>query len=180
VGFSAQMEADLDRIAAGERDWVPVLHEFYEPFAVTLASAKAEMPEVVMGGDPTGELCPQCGNPLIFKYGRFGKFIGCSNFPQCRHSAAILIKTGAKCPECGGDLVEKRTRRGRTFYGCANYKADDPASCRFGVWKRPLPQGCPSCGGLLTEARQAWAKCVACEDEVEISRLPAPPQEVAA
>jgi DNA topoisomerase-1 len=172
VGFTAQMEEDLDRISTGEREWVPVLREFYEPFAKTLAGAKEHMPEVSMGGEPTGELCPECGNPLIYKYGRFGRFIGCSNFPQCRHSEPILLKTGAKCPECGGDLVERQTRRGRTFYGCANYRADDPQACRFSVWKRPLPQPCPSCGGLLTETRQGWAKCVACEDEVEIARLP--------
>ena len=172
VGFTAQMEEDLDRISTGEREWVPVLREFYEPFAKTLAGAKERMPEVSMGGEPTGELCPQCGSPLIYKYGRYGRFIGCSNFPQCRHSEPILVKTGARCPECGGDLVEKQTRRGRTFYGCANYRADDPQACRFSVWKRPLPQPCPSCGRLLTEARQGWAKCVACEDEVEIARLP--------
>ena len=73
---------------------------------------------------------------------------------------------------CGGDLVEKRTRRGRTFYGCANYRDDDPDSCQFAVWKRPLPQPCSQCGGLLTEARKGWAKCIACEEEFEIANLP--------
>jgi DNA topoisomerase-1 len=135
------------------------------------------MPTVQMGNEPTGELCPECGHPLITKYGRFGKFIGCSNFPDCRYLSPILVKIGVKCPECGGDLVEKRTRRGRAFYGCANYNGDNPGSCKFAVWKRPLPQPCPACGGLLTEARQGWAKCIACEGEVEIASLPQPEDE---
>jgi DNA topoisomerase-1 len=172
VGFTAQMEEDLDLIASGTREWVPVLRDFYGPFSTTLSQAQEKMPTVDMNNVPTGELCPECGHPLVYKYGRFGKFIGCSNFPECRHSQPILVKTGAKCPECGGDLVEKRTRRGRTFYGCANYQGDDPESCKFAVWKRPLPQPCPVCGGLLTEARQGWAKCTACEEEVEIANLP--------
>lgn len=172
VGFTAQMEEDLDRIAAGERDWVMVLREFYEPFAATLAKARERMPQVRMGGEPTGEVCPQCGAPLIFKYGRFGKFIGCSNYPQCRYKTAVAVRTGVRCPECGGELVEKRTRRGHTFYGCSNYNPEDPTACRFGVWKRPLVVPCPACGGLLTEARPGWAKCLACEDEFELNGLP--------
>lgn len=138
------------------------------------------MPTVQMGNEPTGELCPECGHPLIYKYGRYGKFIGCSNFPNCRYLQPILVKVGVRCPECGGDLVEKRTRRGRTFYGCANYRDDDPDSCKFAVWKRPLPQPCPVCGGLLTEARQGWAKCVACEEEVETASLPQAQADAAA
>ncbi len=172
VGFTAQMEDDLDLIASGEREWVPVLRDFYEPFSSTLSQAHEEMPTVQMGNVPTGELCPECGHPLLYKYGRYGKFIGCSNFPDCRYLEPILVKVGVECPECGGDLVERRTRRGRTFYGCANYRDDDPDSCEFAVWKRPLPQPCPACGGLLTEARQGWAKCVACEEEVETASLP--------
>jgi len=172
IGFTAQMEEDLDLIAAGKREWVPVLHDFYDPFSATLSQAQEKMPTIQMGNEPTGEMCPQCGHPLIYKYGRYGKFIGCSNFPECRYSQPILVKTGAKCPECGGDLVEKRTRRGRTFYGCANYRNDDDESCKFAVWKRPLQEPCPECGGLLTEARTGWAKCIACEEEFEIASLP--------
>ena len=172
VGFTAQMEEDLDLIATGNREWVPVLHEFYDPFSTTLSEAQERMPTVQMGNQPTGELCPQCGHPLIYKYGRYGKFIGCSNFPECRYSRQITVEIGVKCPECGGDLVEKRTKRGRTFYGCSNYKGDGPDSCNFAVWKRPLPQACPECGGLLLEARKGWAKCTACEEEFEVESLP--------
>jgi DNA topoisomerase-1 len=172
VGFTAQMEEDLDLIASGEREWVSVLNDFYDPFSGTLAQAKDNMPDVQMGNYPTGELCPRCGYALVYKYGRYGKFIGCSNFPNCRYTGQILIKTGAKCPECGGDLVEKRTRRGRTFYGCANYQDDDPDSCKFALWKRPLVVPCPECGGLLNEARQGWAQCIACEAEFQVDNLP--------
>ena len=173
VGFTAQMEEELDRIASGEREWVPMLHDFYTPFSATLDQAREKMPSVQMGNEPTGGMCPECGHPLIYKHGRYGKFIGCSNFPNCRHLEPILIKIGVRCPECGGELVEKRTRRGRTFYGCANYKKGDPDSCEFASWKRPLPQPCPACGGLLAEARKGWAKCIACEEGVEIADLPA-------
>ncbi len=171
VGFTAEMEEDLDRIARGERQWVPVLRDFYGPFAQTLERARAAMPAAEVGNEPTGESCPECGHPLVYKHGRFGKFIGCSNFPACRYRTGIQTKTGAKCPQCGGDLIERRTRRGRTFYGCANYKGDAPDSCTFAVWKRPLPQPCPACGGLLTEFRKDHAKCIACGKEVEIATL---------
>jgi DNA topoisomerase-1 len=172
LGFTAQMEGELDLIATGERQWVPILRDFYHPFAETLAKAEEEMPEVDINSQPTGETCPQCGHPLVYRYGRYGKFIGCSNFPECRFSKPILVKTGAKCPVCGGDLIEKRTRRGRLFYGCSNYDPDNPESCDFAVWKRPLPQPCPECGGLLLEARQGWTKCHTCEEEFEVADLP--------
>jgi DNA topoisomerase-1 len=116
----------------------------------------------------------------VYRFGRYGKFIGCSNFPDCRFSKPILVTTGATCPKCGGDLVEKKTRRGRTFYGCSNYDPESPESCDFAVWKRPLPQACPKCGGLLTEVRQGWAKCEACEEEVEIADLPEETEEAEA
>ncbi len=172
IMFTAQMEEELDLIATGEREWVPILESFYEPFAEALAEAQDRMPEVDINSQPTGEMCPECGSPLVYRYGRYGKFIGCSNFPDCRFSKPILVKTGAKCPQCGGDLVEKKTRRGRTFYGCANYDPANPESCDFAVWKRPLPQPCPECGGLLLEVRQGWAKCEACEQEFEMADLP--------
>jgi DNA topoisomerase-1 len=171
VGFTAQMEEDLDLIAAGEREWVGVLREFYAPFSATLEQARVAMPEIQMGNEPIGEDCPRCGSPLLIKYGRFGKFVGCSNFPKCRYSRQILSKTGVKCPRCGGDIVEKRTKRGRTFYGCSNYDADREGSCEFASWKRPLKQSCPECGGLLVEARKEWAKCEVCEEEFPLSEV---------
>jgi len=176
VDFTAQMEEELDLIASGEREWVPILQGFYAPFAETLTNAQEEMPEIDINNQPTGVDCPECGHSLVYRYGRYGKFIGCSNFPDCRFSKPILVKTGVKCPECSGDLIEKKTRRGRTFYGCSNYNNEDPDSCDFAVWKRPLPQPCPACDGLLTEVRQGWAKCIECEEELEIASLPEVPE----
>jgi DNA topoisomerase-1 len=172
VDFTAGMEEDLDRIAGGDAAWVPVLHSFYDPFATTLEYARASMPEIELGNNPTGDMCPECGHPLVYKYGRYGKFIGCSDFPNCRYRAPVVIKTGVPCPQCDGEIVEKRTRRGRRFFGCSNYKADDPSSCDFAVWQRPLPQACPACGGLLTESRGETAKCTTCGQVVETGELP--------
>ncbi len=164
--FTARMEADLDRIAAGERRWVDVVRAFYEPFSQQVKKAEAAMPEVKQGPQPIGRQCPQCGGELVVRWGRYGKFISCSNFPQCRYTEPWLEKTGAKCPKCGGDLVVRRTRRGRVFYGCANYP-----QCDFTTWKRPLPQPCPVCGGLLVEARKGTAQCTQCQAAFSIADL---------
>lgn len=168
VGFTAQMESNLDLIASGEREWVPVLREFYEPFARTVAQAEAHMPKVDMAPEYTGEMCEKCGSPMIVKFGRFGKFVACSNFPACRNTKSYQIKTGAICPECGGDIVEKKTRRKRVFYGCANYPA-----CNFATWQKPLVQPCPACGSLLTQANKDTAKCIKCGEVVPVEALEA-------
>jgi DNA topoisomerase-1 len=180
VDFTADMEAQLDQVASGDREWGGMIDAFYAPFAGTVEQARDEMPEVIMGNNATGESCPKCGESLIFKYGRHGPFIACSNYPACRHSKSIEVLTGAKCPECGADLVERQTRRGRRFYGCAAYDPDDETSCRFRSWKRPLPQPCLDCGGLLIEAKGGQAQCHSCENEYARDALPPPPpaQEV--
>jgi DNA topoisomerase-1 len=162
IPFTAHMEADLDRIAAGERDWVTVLREFYGPFEQTLEQAGRNIEKVEVPVEETGLTCEKCGSPMVVKTGRFGKFIACSNFPTCRNSKPYTIKTGAKCPQCGGDLLERRTRKGRTFYGCANYP-----QCRFSVWQRPLSRACPACGGLITEAGKNKTRCVQCQRVAE-------------
>ncbi len=163
------MEADLDRIASGEVDWVSVVRDFYDPFAQAVARAEEQMPEVRMDNQPIGRDCPECGAPLVIKWGRYGKFIGCSRYPECRHTEPWLEKIGVTCPECGGDLVEKRTRRGRIGYGCSNYP-----TCNFWVWKKPLPQPCPNCGGLLTEDRKDSAKCTVCGSQFSLEALAEP------
>ncbi len=174
VDFTADMEAQLDQIAGGERDWIAMLDAFYTPFTARMEQAQRRMPQVRMGNNPTGEMCDRCGAPLLFKYGRSGPFIGCSNYPACRNTHPILKLTGAKCPQCGSDLAEKRTRRGRPFYGCVAYDPADGTSCHFTLWKRPLPQLCPSCGGLLTEAPADQAQCYQCEQTFPLDTLPPP------
>jgi DNA topoisomerase-1 len=169
VGFTAQMEVQLDEVAEGKVKWVGMLREFYEPFAASVERAQANMPTIEIKPEPTGQMCPDCGSPLVIKLGRFGKFIACSNYPACRHTEPILVKTGAKCPRCGNDIVEKRTKKKRVFYGCAGYKAGDPNSCDFTTWKRPLPQPCPRCGGLLVEAGKNRAQCTKCGEKVSLA-----------
>jgi DNA topoisomerase-1 len=166
VGFTAHMEEDLDLIARGEREWVPVLREFYEPFERSVTLAERTMEKVDMADQPTGEKCDKCGHDMILKWGRYGKFIACSNFPECRNTKPFLEKIGVTCPECGGDLVEKRSRKKRIFYGCANYP-----ECNFVSWKKPLPQPCPVCGGLLTVKNKQWAQCMKCQEQVPMEKL---------
>jgi DNA topoisomerase-1 len=166
VDFTARMEEDLDLIASGEREWVPVLREFYGPFEEALKLAERTMEKVDLGPQETGEMCEKCGHPMVVKFGRYGKFIACSNYPDCRNTKSYQIKVGVACPECGGDLVEKRTRRKRIFYGCSSYP-----DCEFAAWNRPLPQPCPHCGGLLTATSKNRAKCVKCEEVVELEEM---------
>ncbi|MBN1221169.1 MAG: type I DNA topoisomerase [Anaerolineae bacterium] len=167
VQFTSQMEDDLDRIARGELDWVPVLSEFYAPFSKDVAHAEAHMPEVDVADQPTGELCEKCGHPMVLKFGRYGKFEACSNFPECRNARPHLVKLGIACPNCGGELVERRTKKGRVFYGCANYP-----ECEWSSWKRPLPAPCPHCQGMLVQKNRDWAQCLNCEEQVELNQLP--------
>ena len=117
-----------------------------------------------------GEACPECGHDLVIRFGRFGKFIGCTNYPECRYTRPLLIKTGVTCPQCRqGELVERRSRRGRTFYGCERYP-----DCDFSTWQRPIAVPCPDCGGLLTQAGKDKAKCTNCEHWFDLKKLEAP------
>ena len=164
VGFTAEMEQELDDIASGEREWSPVIREFYDPFEKSLQKADAEMERVELKPEPTGENCEKCGSPLVIKYGRFGKFIACSGYPKCRNSKSFEVKIGVECPECGADIVEKKTRRKRIFYSCSRYP-----DCKFGSWNRPLPHKCPTCGGLLTLAGKKGVVCTKCGEVSEAS-----------
>ncbi len=163
-GFTAQMEEQLDEIAAGRQEWVPVVREFYRPFALQVARADQRIEKVELESAQVGRECPECGAPLTIRWGRYGKFIGCSRFPECRYTEPWQERVGVTCPQCGGDLVEKRTRKGRTGYGCINYP-----TCNFWVWQRPLPIPCPACGGLMTEARKGIARCTACGEEIPLA-----------
>ncbi|MEJ5223729.1 MAG: type I DNA topoisomerase [Anaerolineales bacterium] len=159
LNFTARMEDDLDKVAAGNADWVSVMDAFYRPFEQKVKIAQAEMPVTKTGPEPIGRDCPDCGHPLVIRYGRYGKFISCSNFPDCRHTEPWLEKIGVTCPKDGGDLVERKTRKGRLFYGCANYP-----NCDFTSWKRPLPAPCPNCKGLLVIANKREAQCLDCQE----------------
>ncbi len=159
LNFTARMESELDDVAAGERAWVDIVREFYAPFAQKLEIAKKEMPTTKRGPEPIGRECPKCGHDLVIRYGRYGKFISCSDFPKCRYTEPWLEKIGIACPQDGGDLVRRKTRKGRTFYGCVNYP-----ECDFTSWKQPLKEPCPKCGGLLVVANKREAQCIKCEE----------------
>ena len=127
-----------------ERD--EILQGFYGPFQEQLLKAEQEMEKVELKEEVSEEKCPQCGQNLVYKHGRFGQFLACPGYPECRHTQNIVKKTGVLCPLDGGMLVERRSKKGRIFYGCSNYP-----ECRFSLWDRPLPQKCPHCGSLMVQ-----------------------------
>ncbi|MBI4200838.1 MAG: type I DNA topoisomerase [Chloroflexi bacterium] len=168
LGFTAAMEENLDQIATGEKQWVPVLKEFYTPFESALVAAGENMPRMRVE-EPSKEVCHLCGRPMVIKTSRFGRFLACTGFPECRGKKSLLKKVGVTCPECNtGELVERRGK-GRTFYGCTNYP-----ECKFAVGQRPLPERCPECGGLLLVSGRQQARCVSCK-----YRGPVPERELA-
>jgi DNA topoisomerase-1 len=158
IKFTAGMENELDDIANNERRWSSVIQDFYTPFDKDLQKAVKLAEKVKLADEQTGESCPQCGKPLLVKTGRFGKFIACSGYPDCKHTKSFQVKLGVNCPECGKELVQRRSKKKRTFYGCSGYP-----DCKFATYLKPLPQPCPQCGGLLTHYRGKQAKCTKCE-----------------
>jgi DNA topoisomerase-1 len=158
VDFTARMEAELDEVAEGEEDWVHLISEFYGPFIQAIQAADKAMPKI-NHVEKVGRPCPKCGNgELILRYGRYGKFVGCSNFPKCRYTEQWLEKINVKCPDCeDGEIVIKRTKKGRVFYGCSNWP-----KCEFTSWKRPLAKPCPACGRMLYVENQDKGRCGSC------------------
>ena len=170
LDFTAKMEEELDDVSRGERDWVPMLGEFYGPFEEALSNADELMPKIRMdeetdevcdcGGSDKCEHTDTCGKPLVIKTGRFGRFMACTGFPECRNTKPILKKTGVSCPKpnCGGDIVERRARgRGRSFYGCSNYP-----DCDLILNQQPLPTPCPECAGLMVMKGRNNSACTNC------------------
>jgi DNA topoisomerase-1 len=168
LNFTAKMEEELDEIAEGEREWVDVVRSFYNPFSEQVKRAEELMPEVKAEPETIDRHCPECGEQLVIRHGRYGKFVGCSNFTACRYTEPWLEKIGVHCPEDGGELVRRRTRKGRVFYGCANYP-----ECEFTSWKQPLAQSCPECEGLLIVESKDSALCIKCSSIFERKLLPA-------
>jgi DNA topoisomerase I len=165
VSFTAEMEEDLDRISRGETAMQPVLRDFYKTFEPQLQNAEKSMEKVSLEPEKTGELCPEDGGDLVIKQGRFGRFIGCSNYPACRFTKPLVAKLGVLCPKDRGEIVERRTRQGRIFYGCANYP-----QCDWTSWKKPLPQPCPQCEGLMVLAAKDTAECTVCGARVKLAQ----------
>ncbi len=181
LNFTAQMEGDLDRVADRKADWVELLTKFYGPFAKELAAAEEKLPKLEFKDEPTDEICPKCGRPMVIKTGRFGRFISCTGYPECKTTRPILKDTGAKCPKDGGMIVERRSKKGRVFYGCANYPR-----CDFVSWDRVVPERCPACGGVVVaKIRRGGVVTLECRTDKthDVSSIPAelqPTQEVIA
>jgi len=155
--YTAKMEAELDQVEEHQADWVQLLERFYVPFKHDLEEAEKKLPKLEIRDEPTDEICEKCGRPMVIKTGRFGRFISCTGYPECKTTKPILKDTGAICPKDGGKIVERRSRRGRTFYGCANYPA-----CDFVSWDRVVPEPCPICGAYVTAKSRRGAVTFEC------------------
>lgn len=146
VEFTAHMEEELDLVEEGQTQWKKVIRGFYEPFAADLEKAQELIEKVEIRDEEAGKDCPECGRPLLIKFGRFGKFLACSGFPECRHTESINEETGVTCPKCNGSIVALKTKKGRRFFGCSNYP-----ECDFRSWNKPTGEKCPQCGDAMVE-----------------------------
>lgn len=167
IKFTAAMEENLDKIAEGERKWVPVIKEFYKPFAKNLKDKYREVSKKDITEKPTEKLCPKCGAPLLIRLGRYGKFYACSKFPKCRYTESLKENTlGIKCPKCkNGDVVAKRTKKHKIFYGCNQFP-----KCDFALWDKPTGKTCPKCKSLLVETKRNQVKCSNKECDFKIEK----------
>jgi DNA topoisomerase-1 len=143
--YTASLEHKLDLVEERKEDWVKLLGDFYTPFQRELEEAERKLPKVEIKDEPTDQICENCGRPMVIKTGRFGRFISCTGYPECKTTKPILKETGALCPKDGGKVVERKSRKGRVFYGCGNYPA-----CDFISWDRVAPDPCPVCGAYVT------------------------------
>lgn len=153
--FTAQMEEKLDEVEHGQEEWVELLDEFYSDFDKTLKKAKEEMEGVKLQlkEDQTDIICDKCGRQMVVKVGRYGKFIACPGYPECKNVLKFVEKTGVKCPKCNGDVIVKHTKKKRVFYGCSNYP-----ECDFVSWNEPVNERCPQCGGILFKKKDKKPK----------------------
>ncbi|HSI66933.1 MAG TPA: type I DNA topoisomerase [Planococcus sp. (in: firmicutes)] len=167
IEFTAKMEHDLDSIEDGESEWRVIIDTFFKPFEKHVEIAENEMEKIVIKDEPAGEDCEKCGNPMVYKLGRFGKFMACSNFPECRNTKAIVKNTGVKCPTCKeGEIVERKSKKRRIFYGCERYP-----ECEFVSWDKPIERPCPKCNELLVEKKVkkgVQINCTSCDYKEEV------------
>lgn len=148
ITFTAGMEAQLDEVEEGKRGWRDVVREFYGPFAKTLEKAETEIEKIEIKDEVSDVVCDKCGALMVYKLGRYGRFLACPNFPECRNTKAIQVEIAAPCPVCGAKLLEKTSHKGRKFYGCERYP-----ECDFVSWEMPVEQKCPKCGGYMVFKR---------------------------
>jgi DNA topoisomerase-1 len=167
VDCTAHMEEELDNVEEGKEDWVKVLGTFYESFEKRLEVAEEEMEKIEIQDEVSDEICEKCGRHLVYKMGRFGKFLACSGFPDCRNTKPIVKDIGVTCPSCKeGKIIERRSKKGRVFYGCDRYP-----ECEFVSWDKPVEQPCPKCGSMLIEKRNkngTFQQCIHCDFKEEL------------
>ena len=146
VKFSADMEKKLDVVEAGQADWVKTIDDFYQGFEKSLKQAEKNMEgkRIKVEDIPTDEICEKCGRPMVIKSGRYGKFVACSGFPECRNAHPLVKDTGGLCPLDGGHMLVRKSAKGRVYYGCSNYP-----KCNYMTWDEPVPEKCPQCGSTL-------------------------------
>ncbi|MBQ1256011.1 MAG: type I DNA topoisomerase [Clostridia bacterium] len=148
IQFTAEMETKLDQVESGEAEWHKVITDFYGPFEKTLEAAEATIEKVKVEDEVSDVPCEKCGAMMVYKMGRFGRFLACPRFPECRHTQAILKALDVPCPDCGRKLIERVSRKGRKFYGCEKYP-----ECQFVSWDMPVSDLCPNCGGRMVQKR---------------------------
>ncbi len=159
IDFTANLEVEFDKIESDEIPWRKVVRDFYKPFSNSLKAADEAIEKVDLT-EETDEVCEKCESPMVIKHGRFGRFLACSNYPECSNTKSIVVKTGVKCPDCGGDIVERRTKKGRVFYGCINYP-----KCEFSIWDKPIKEKCPKCDSMLVEKKSGKKVKIKCTNE---------------
>ena len=157
--FTAELENKLDEVETGSIIWREIIADFYRSFEPQVRKAQEEMEKVEIPEEETDEVCEQCGRNMVIKHGRFGKFLACPGFPECRNTKPLIKELGVACPECGGKVVERRSRKGRTFYGCSNYP-----TCSFVSWYEPTTEVCPECGKILVKRRNKSQQKLVCID----------------
>ncbi len=157
IKFTAQLESDLDRVGEGTQDYIKMLHEFYDGFEETLQKAKSEMDgvKIQLKEDETDIPCEKCGRMMVIKVGRFGKFLACPAYPECKTTKPYVVETDAVCPLCGGKVISKKSKRGYTFFGC-----DKWPECNFMTWDKPTNEKCPKCGKSLFKAKGGMLNCL--------------------
>ncbi len=144
--FTAEMETELDKVEEGTRDWVDLLKEFYDPFKTTLENAEKNIDKVKIADEVSDEICDKCGRNMVIKVSKFGKFLACPGFPECRNTKPIITDTGVKCPNCGARIVERKSKKGKKFYTC-----EKAPECSFLLWDQPVTTPCPVCGGIMVK-----------------------------
>ena len=167
VDFTANMEDNLDKIEEGEKEWKSLIGEFYSPFMKTLTQAEEEIGDIEIKDEVSDTVCDKCGAMMVYKHGKFGKFLACPQFPKCRNTMAIIKEIGVKCPLCSSSVIEKKSKRGKIFFGCTNYP-----ECSFTSWDRPTNEKCPSCGGIMYERMTRGNKkyCPSCSEKKQTEK----------